>query len=213
MLNINELSFLDWKKTQGMIPTIIQHYVSGQVLMHGYMNKQALEYSLTKGNITFFSRTKRRLWTKGEKSGNVLKLIDIKMDCDHDSILILVNPTGPTCHLGNTSCFSNIETNLLFLYKLEKLLFERKNDNPEISYTARLYARGTKRIAQKIGEEGIECALAAISRSNNNQELINETSDLIYHLLVLLNDQNLDLSVIIKNLKKRHINNNFDNFI
>ncbi|MXP50894.1 bifunctional phosphoribosyl-AMP cyclohydrolase/phosphoribosyl-ATP diphosphatase HisIE [Pantoea sp. SoEX] len=205
MLNIEQLSYLNWEKTKGMIPAIIQHYISGQILMHGYMNRQALEKSLIKGNITFFSRTKKKLWTKGETSGNSLKLIDIAIDCDNDSILILANPTGPTCHLGNLSCFVNIETNLLFLYTLEKFLDKRKNANPKNSYTARLYKKGTKRIAQKVGEEGIECALAAISKSNNNQELIDEASDLIYHLLILLNNQNLDFSIIINNLKKRYM--------
>ncbi|PPI88871.1 bifunctional phosphoribosyl-AMP cyclohydrolase/phosphoribosyl-ATP diphosphatase [Candidatus Pantoea edessiphila] len=202
MLNKEQISYLDWKKTHGMIPTIIQHHISSQVLMHGYMNRQSLEKSLEEGNVTFFSRTKNCLWTKGKISGNLLKLINITMDCDNDTLLILANPVGPTCHLGYSSCFSIKETNSVFLYKLERLIAERKNSNPKFSYTAKLYNNGTQRIAQKVGEEGIESALAAVL--NNRQELINEASDLVYHLLVLLQDQNLDLDIIINNLRKRY---------
>ncbi|PPI88209.1 bifunctional phosphoribosyl-AMP cyclohydrolase/phosphoribosyl-ATP diphosphatase [Candidatus Pantoea edessiphila] len=204
MLNEKQISCLNWKKTKGMIPAIIQHYISGQVLMHGYMNQKALEISLEQGNITFFSRTTNCLWTKGEISGNLLKLIDITSDCDNDTLLILANPIGLTCHLGNSSCFCTTETSWSFFYKLEKLLEQRKGANSKNSYTAKLYSSGTKRIAQKVGEEAIESALAAVT--NNRQELINEVSDLIYHLLVLLKDKNLNFDIIINNLKKRHKN-------
>lgn len=202
MLTAEQLSQLDWEKTDGMIPAIIQHKVSGEVLMLGYMNAQALEETLTSGNVTFWSRTKGRLWTKGESSGNFLKVVSITPDCDHDSLLILANPIGPTCHTGTSSCFSPAESDWGFLYQLEQLLASRKSADPDSSYTASLYARGTKRIAQKVGEEGVETALAATV--NDRFELTNEASDLVYHLLVLLQDQELDLSAVINNLRARH---------
>ncbi|MEG3112372.1 bifunctional phosphoribosyl-AMP cyclohydrolase/phosphoribosyl-ATP diphosphatase HisIE [Pantoea sp. T14] len=202
MLTVQQLAQLDWDKTQGMMPVIVQHSVSGEVLMHGYMNKEALAKTLQEGNVTFFSRTKNRLWTKGETSGNFLKTVSITPDCDNDTLLILANPIGPTCHLGTSSCFSPAAPDWTFLYQLEQLLASRKNGDPESSYTAKLYASGTKRIAQKVGEEGVETALAATV--NDRHELTNEASDLIYHLLVLLQDQDLDFSTVIANLRSRH---------
>ncbi|KOC92128.1 bifunctional phosphoribosyl-AMP cyclohydrolase/phosphoribosyl-ATP diphosphatase HisIE [Winslowiella iniecta] len=202
MLTEQQLSRLDWVKTDGMMPVVVQHRVSGEVLMHGYMNQQALDKTLSEGNVTFFSRTKQRLWTKGETSGNFLKVVSITPDCDNDTLLVLADPIGPTCHLGTSSCFSPAAADWTFLYQLEQLLAERKHADPKSSYTASLYASGTKRIAQKVGEEGVETALAATV--NDRHELTNEASDLIYHLLVLLQDQELDLSTIIANLRERH---------
>ncbi|AWQ18201.1 phosphoribosyl-ATP pyrophosphatase [Pantoea ananatis] len=202
MLTEQQLSRLDWEKTQGMMPVIVQHNVSGEVLMHGYMNQDALNKTLQDGNVTFFSRTKNRLWTKGETSGHFLQVVSITPDCDNDTLLVLANPIGPTCHLGTSSCFSPAAPDWTFLYQLEQLLASRKSADPESSYTAKLYASGTKRIAQKVGEEGVETALAATV--NDREELTNEASDLIYHLLVLLQDQDLDLSTIISNLRARH---------
>ena len=202
MLTAEQLSRLDWEKTEGMIPAVIQHKVSGEVLMLGYMNAQALEQTLSSGKVTFWSRTKGRLWTKGESSGHFLQVESITPDCDNDSLLILANPIGPTCHTGTSSCFSPASSDWGFLYQLEQLLASRKSADPDSSYTASLYARGTKRIAQKVGEEGVETALAATV--NDRFELTNEASDLIYHLLVLLQDQDLDLSAVIKNLRDRH---------
>ncbi|MFS2224602.1 bifunctional phosphoribosyl-AMP cyclohydrolase/phosphoribosyl-ATP diphosphatase HisIE [Pantoea sp. B65] len=202
MLTQQQLSGLDWVKTDGMMPVVVQHRVSGEVLMHGYMNQEALSKTLSEGNVTFFSRTKQRLWTKGETSGNFLKVASITPDCDNDTLLVLADPIGPTCHTGTSSCFSPAAPDWTFLYQLEQLLAERKHADPESSYTARLYASGTKRIAQKVGEEGVETALAATV--NDRHELTNEASDLIYHLLVLLQDQNLDLSTVIANLRARH---------
>ncbi|MFB4410075.1 bifunctional phosphoribosyl-AMP cyclohydrolase/phosphoribosyl-ATP diphosphatase HisIE [Pantoea eucalypti] len=202
MLTEQQLSQLDWDKTQGMMPVIVQHNVSGEVLMHGYMNPEALEKTLAEGNVTFFSRTKNRLWTKGETSGNFLQVVSITPDCDNDTLLVLANPIGPTCHLGTTSCFSPAVPEWTFLYQLEELLASRKTADPESSYTARLYASGTKRIAQKVGEEGVETALAATV--NDRDELTNEASDLVYHLMVLLQDQDLDFSAVINNLRTRH---------
>nr|WP_154927648.1 bifunctional phosphoribosyl-AMP cyclohydrolase/phosphoribosyl-ATP diphosphatase HisIE [Pantoea agglomerans] len=202
MLTEQQQAQLDWDKTEGMMPVIVQHNVSGEVLMHGYMNSAALEKTLAEGNVTFFSRTKNRLWTKGETSGNFLQVVSITPDCDNDTLLILANPIGPTCHLGTSSCFSPAAPEWTFLYQLEQLLASRKTADPESSYTARLYASGTKRIAQKVGEEGVETALAATV--NDRHELTNEASDLVYHLMVLLQDQDLDFSTVINNLRDRH---------
>lgn len=202
MLTEQQRGQLDWEKTDGLMPVIVQHAVSGEVLMLGYMNPEALAQTEQSGKVTFYSRTKQRLWTKGETSGHFLNVVSITPDCDNDTLLVLVNPIGPTCHLGNSSCFAQAKHDWHFLYELEQLLASRKTADPESSYTAKLYASGTKRIAQKVGEEGVETALAATV--NDRHELTNEASDLMYHLLVLLQDQELDLSAVIENLRKRH---------
>ncbi|MEJ4044802.1 bifunctional phosphoribosyl-AMP cyclohydrolase/phosphoribosyl-ATP diphosphatase HisIE [Erwinia sp. SLM-02] len=202
MLTEQQLAKLDWVKTDGMMPAVVQHAVSGEVLMHGYMNQEALDKTLSSGKVTFWSRTRQRLWTKGETSEHFLNVVSITPDCDNDTLLVLVNPVGPTCHLGTSSCFSPAASDWTFLYQLEQLLAERKHADPKSSYTASLYASGTKRIAQKVGEEGVETALAATV--NDRFELTNEASDLVYHLLVLLQDQDLNLSAVIENLRQRH---------
>lgn len=202
MLTEQQLAQLDWVKTDGMMPAVVQHAVSGEVLMHGYMNQQALDKTLATGKVTFWSRTKQRLWTKGESSEHFLNVVSITPDCDNDTLLVLANPVGPTCHLGTSSCFSPAAADWTFLYQLEQVLAERKHADPKSSYTASLYASGTKRIAQKVGEEGVEVALAATV--NDRHELTNEASDLVYHLLVLLQDQDLNLSTVIENLRQRH---------
>ena len=202
MLTELQLSQLDWEKTDGLLPAVVQHAVSGEVLMLGYMDKAALAKTQETGKVTFFSRTKGRLWTKGESSGHFRNVVSIAPDCDNDTLLVLANPIGPTCHTGTSSCFGDTSHQWLFLYQLEQLLAERKTADPESSYTAKLYASGTKRIAQKVGEEGVETALAATV--NDRFELTNEASDLVYHLLVLLQDQDLDLTAVIENLRNRH---------
>ena len=202
MLTKEAIEQLDFEKVDGLMPAIVQNAVSGRVLMLGYMNRQALEKTLQTGLVTFWSRSKGRLWTKGETSGNFLNLVDIGTDCDNDSLLILARPQGPTCHLGRESCFGELAPSLEFIAKLEQILSDRKTASPESSYTASLYAKGTKRIAQKVGEEAVETALAATV--HNRQETIDEASDLVYHLLVLLQQENLDLSAIAQNLKHRH---------
>ena len=202
MLTKEAIEQLDFEKVDGLLPAIVQNAVSGRVLMLGYMNRQALEKTLQTGLVTFWSRSKGRLWTKGETSGNFLNLVDIGTDCDNDSLLILARPQGPTCHLGRESCFGELAPSLEFIAKLEQILSDRKTAYPESSYTASLYAKGTKRIAQKVGEEAVETALAATV--HNRQETIDEASDLVYHLLVLLQQENLDLSAIAQNLKRRH---------
>ncbi|CRL63297.1 bifunctional phosphoribosyl-AMP cyclohydrolase/phosphoribosyl-ATP diphosphatase HisIE [Proteus vulgaris] len=201
-MNSETLAQLDWEKVDNLMPVIIQNAISGDVLMLGYMNREALDVTLKSRNVTFYSRTKQRLWTKGETSGNFLKLVNIYPDCDNDTLLILANPIGPTCHNGTESCFAPAQSQWGFLYELENILRERKNASPDSSYTARLYASGTKRIAQKVGEEGVETALAATV--NDREELRNEASDLLYHLMVLLQDQSLSLSDVIGCLQERH---------
>jgi phosphoribosyl-ATP pyrophosphohydrolase/phosphoribosyl-AMP cyclohydrolase len=202
MLTEQQRAQLDFEKTDDLLPAVIQHAVSGEVLMLGYMNDEALRVTEQSGKVTFWSRTKQRLWTKGESSGHFLNVVSITPDCDNDTLLILVNPVGPTCHLGTSSCFGEAHHQWHFLWELEQLLASRKSADPESSYTAKLYASGTKRIAQKVGEEGVETALAATV--NDRHELTNEASDLMYHLLVLLQDQELDLTTVIENLRKRH---------
>lgn len=202
MISKEKIESLDWKKVDNLMPVVIQNAISGDVLMLGYMNKEALNVTIESENITFYSRTKQRLWTKGESSGNFLKLVNIYPDCDNDTLLILANPVGPTCHNGTESCFAPAQSQWGFLYELENILRERKNASPDSSYTARLYASGTKRIAQKVGEEGVETALAATV--NDREELKNEASDLLYHLMVLLQDQSLSLSDVIGCLQERH---------
>ncbi len=202
MLTDQQLARLDWVKTDGMMPVIVQHAVSGEVLMHAYMNQQALAQTQSTGRVTFWSRTKQRLWTKGESSAHFLNVVSITPDCDNDTLLVLAQPQGPTCHQGTSSCFAPAASDWGFLYQLEQLLAARKQADPASSYTASLYASGTKRIAQKVGEEGVETALAATV--HDRDELTNEASDLIYHLLVLLQDQDLDLSAVIGNLRQRH---------
>lgn len=193
---------LDWNKVDNLMPAIVQHAVSGEVLMLGYMTPEALDETNRSRHVTFYSRTKQRLWTKGESSGHFLNVVSITPDCDSDTLLVLAEPQGPTCHKGPRSCFSPAAPDWAFLFQLEQLLGERKNADPKSSYTASLYASGTKRIAQKVGEEGVETALAATV--NDRDELVNEASDLMYHLMVLLQDQDLDLSAVINNLRKRH---------
>ncbi|MBA5762592.1 bifunctional phosphoribosyl-AMP cyclohydrolase/phosphoribosyl-ATP diphosphatase HisIE [Vibrio sp. 404] len=196
---------IDWQKVDGLLPVIVQDFLSSQVLMMGYMNQDALVKTGETGHVTFFSRTKQRLWTKGETSGNVLNLVNAALDCDNDTLLVKVNPVGPTCHTGTTTCWDadkQEESQLVWLHQLEQLLAARKDADPDSSYTASLYARGTKRISQKVGEEGVEVALAATS--GDRAELVCESADLIYHLFVLLQDQGLSFNDVINKLKERH---------
>ncbi|TOP34693.1 bifunctional phosphoribosyl-AMP cyclohydrolase/phosphoribosyl-ATP diphosphatase HisIE [Vibrio parahaemolyticus] len=196
---------INWEKVDGLVPAIVQDFQSSQVLMMGYMNQDALAKTGETGQVTFFSRTKERLWTKGETSGNALQLVNISLDCDNDTLLVRVNPIGPTCHTGTTTCWdgdAQEESQMVWLHQLERLLAARKSADPDSSYTASLYARGTKRISQKVGEEGVEVALAATS--GDKAELVCESADLIYHLLVLLQDQGLSMNDVVNKLKERH---------
>lgn len=199
----NNLQDLAWDKMDGLLPCVIQDASSGQVLMLGYMNQDAVNTSFEKGLVTFFSRSKQRLWTKGETSNNTLSLVDISADCDKDSLLVLAHANGPTCHKGTSSCWDDAETpDSCFLSELEGVIASRKNAPAESSYTASLYASGIKRIAQKVGEEGVETALAATVQ--DIEELKNESADLLYHLIVLLQASDLSLSDAIAVLKSRH---------
>ena len=202
MLTQNDIETLDWDKNAGLIPAVIEDAVSGRVLMLAYMNREALQKTLETKRVTFFSRSKGRLWAKGETSGNFLNLVDLAADCDKDTLLVTVNAEGPACHLGTTSCFGDLQSRWQFLRDLEVLLASRKGADPATSYTASLYARGTKRIAQKVGEEGVETALAATV--HDREELRNEAADLVYHLLVLLQAENLELADVIDILRERH---------
>ena len=202
MLTQNDIETLDWDRNAGLIPAVIEDAVSGRVLMLAYMNREALQKTLETKRVTFFSRSKGRLWTKGETSGNFLNLVDLAADCDKDTLLVTVNAEGPACHLGTTSCFGDLQSRWQFLRDLEVLLASRKGADPATSYTASLYARGTKRIAQKVGEEGVETALAATV--HDREELRNEAADLVYHLLVLLQAENLELADVIDILRERH---------
>jgi phosphoribosyl-ATP pyrophosphohydrolase/phosphoribosyl-AMP cyclohydrolase len=194
---------LAWQKMDNLIPCIVQNASSGKVLMQGYMNQEALTTTLDSQKVTFFSRSKQRLWMKGESSGNTLDLVDISADCDLDSLLVLVNPNGPTCHLGTESCWANSQSSeMTFVAELEAILASRKNADPDSSYTASLYAKGIKRIAQKVGEEGVETALAATAQDLD--ELKNESADLLYHLIVLLQASDLALKDVITVLRDRH---------
>ncbi len=201
-MNIDDL---DFEKGGGLIPAIIQDAQNFQVLMLGYMNKEALQTTLKEERVTFYSRSKQRLWTKGETSGNYLDLVDIQQDCDDDTLLILAKPNGPTCHTGKQSCFHEKKfvpkNDLSFLSDLEQLIISRKNEMPDDSYTTYLFQNGVDKIAQKVGEEAVETVIEA---KNGKKRFIAEVADLIFHLMVLLVEKGVPLKKIIKKLKKRH---------
>jgi len=186
---------------QGLMPVIVQDVNTLQVLMLGYMNEEALSKTRATNTVTFYSRSKKQLWTKGETSGNFLTVVSIEQDCDQDALLIKAKPQGPTCHRDTTSCFGDITApGVGFLTYLQQVIASRK-DTAE-GYTAELFSSGVKRIAQKVGEEGVEVALAATS--NDNAELIAEAADLCYHLLVLLEAKDLTIGEVVVELRKRH---------
>ncbi|MEC8966110.1 MAG: bifunctional phosphoribosyl-AMP cyclohydrolase/phosphoribosyl-ATP diphosphatase HisIE [Pseudomonadota bacterium] len=198
--NSNKLA---WDKMDNLLPAIVQDALSGKVLMQGYMDQYALAKTLETGKVTFFSRSKQRLWTKGETSGNTLDLVSLACDCDQDSLLVLANPNGPTCHTGVESCwFEGNTPAFTFLADLERVLAARKDADPKSSYTASLYNKGIKRIAQKVGEEGVETALAATV--HDKEELKNEAADLLYHLTVLLQASDMSLNDALDVLRERH---------
>lgn len=197
--NIDEIDFT--KNANSLIPVIIQDYTTLNVLMLGYMNYQALQKTIEEKRVTFFSRSKGRLWTKGESSGNFLYVKQIFKDCDNDSLLIQAIPAGTTCHTGSNSCFKTDDTKG-FIRKLEDVIQQRKTERPDGSYTVKLFDKGVNKIAQKVGEEAVETVIEAIDC--NNERLIYEASDLIYHLLVLLVYKGMNISDIEKELYKRH---------
>lgn len=201
------LTELDWGKGDGLLPAIVQHANSGAVLMLGYMNRDALEATRRSGRVTFWSRSKGRLWTKGETSGNFLALRGIAADCDGDALLILAAPAGPACHLNTPTCWGEAPPHaaaedLAFLGELQDVIRERIRTRPEGSYTAKLLEQGIVRIAQKVGEEGLELALAGVAESD--EKIVAETADLLYHALLLLEAKNLTLARVVAELERRH---------
>lgn len=193
---------IDFNKSNGLVPVIIQDEKTLEVLMLGYMNEEAYLKTVSENKVTFFSRIKNRLWTKGEDSGNFLNVISIKEDCDNDTLLIKVNPEGPTCHKGSRSCFDT-EYNQNFIFELEKIINDRYTNPVEGSYVNKLRSKGLNKIAQKVGEEAVETVIAALNETEN--DFINESSDLIFHLLVLMKEKNVSLKTIVENLAERHL--------
>jgi len=192
---------LDWEKTAGLLPVIIQNYKTLEVLMLGYMNAEALEKTQAEGKVTFFSRSKNRLWTKGETSNNFLYVKELFVDCDNDTILIKADAVGPTCHTGSRSCFKT-DFNQNFIFELENIINDRYENPVEGSYINKMRSKGLNKIAQKVGEEGVETVIAALAESE--EELIGEASDLLFHLMFLLKEKGLSIQDIAKNLEKRH---------
>ena len=196
----DELPGLDWAKGGGLLPVIVQDASNLRVLMLGYMNIEALAATHDSGFVTFYSRSKQRLWRKGESSGHVLELVSIQVDCDNDTLLVLAKPQGPTCHLQRNSCFPDAPSS--FLADLDALVQQRESDRPTGSYTTRLFDEGIRRIAQKVGEEGVEAALAAVVQ--DDAALLGESADLLFHLTVLLRARGLSLQDAVAVLQQRH---------
>jgi phosphoribosyl-ATP pyrophosphohydrolase/phosphoribosyl-AMP cyclohydrolase len=192
---------IDFNKTDGLVPVIIQDEQTLEVLMLGYMNQEAYDKTVAENIVTFFSRSKNRLWTKGETSGNYLHVKNMHIDCDNDTLLIKVAADGPTCHTGSRSCFKT-DYNQNFILKLEEIIADRYANPKEGSYVNKLQGKGLNKIAQKVGEEAIETVIAALNETET--DMINESSDLIFHLLVLLREKGLNLERIAKNLEERH---------
>jgi phosphoribosyl-ATP pyrophosphohydrolase/phosphoribosyl-AMP cyclohydrolase len=193
----------NFDKLNGLIPAIIQDHHTGMVLMLGFMNPEAYEKTCNEKQVTFYSRTKKRLWTKGEESGNHLKVMEIKLDCDRDTLLINVIPEGPVCHTGTFSCFGDeINIPMHFISVLQNILRSRKKEKPEGSYTADLFRKGTNAIAQKLGEEAVELIIE--SKENDDERFLNESADLLFHLIILLTDRGYGLEDVVEVLKRRH---------
>ena len=200
--NDNKAS-IDFSKSDGLVPAVVQDYKTNKVLMLGYMNEEAYKKTIREKLVTFYSRSKKRLWTKGETSENYLKLKEILVDCDGDTLLIKAEPQGPVCHTGNDTCFNEInQNNLEFINHLASVIKGRKDNPTDASYTSSLFKKGINKIAQKVGEEAVELIIEA--KDQNDDLFKNEAADLIYHLLVLLEAKNLSISEIVKVLEERH---------
>jgi len=200
-INSAQIADLDFAKGGGLLPAIVQDARSGAILMQGYMNAEALDKTFASSKVTFFSRSRSELWTKGETSGNFLHFISAHKDCDDDSLLIHAIPDGPTCHEGTLTCFGELE-NLPFLSYLQELIHSRKDADPESSYTASLFGKGVDKIAQKVGEEAVELVIEA--KNEDAEKFLGEASDLLYHYLVLLSQKEHDLNDVIEVLRERH---------
>ena len=194
---------LDWSKGEGLIPAVVQDSTTGQVLMLAYMNREAFEHTLSSGKVTFWSRSRQTLWTKGETSGNHLLFENAKIDCDNDTILISAHPLGPVCHRGTVTCFEDTRhfRGLAFLNHLENVIRQRQADSPEGSYTASLFHKGTAEISKKVGEEAVE---VVVSAQQEPQRTVEEVADLVYHLLVFLTARDVGLGEVIAELESRH---------
>lgn len=199
-MQTEQIPALAWQKQDGLLPAIVQDAATLRVLMLGYMDRAALEATLASGHVTFYSRSRGRLWTKGEQSGHLLELVSVEADCDNDTLLVLARPHGPTCHLQRASCFPSAPGG--FLAELQALVRRRDQDRPAGSYTTGLFEAGVRAIAQKVGEEGVETALAAVAQGD--AELSGEVADLLYHLLVLLQSRGLTLDDAVAVLQARH---------
>ena len=207
-ITASDIESLDFAKGDGLLPVVVQHAGAGAVLMLGYMNPDALRETFARRRVVFFSRSKQRLWEKGETSGHFLELEAVRTDCDRDALLVTAWPHGPVCHLGTATCFADEPVTpaerLAFLETLEDVIAHRATGQPEGSYTARLLSQGPRRIAQKVGEEGVEVALAAVAETDD--KVISESADLLFHLLVLLKSRGLSLEHVIAELQARHAN-------
>jgi phosphoribosyl-ATP pyrophosphohydrolase/phosphoribosyl-AMP cyclohydrolase len=205
-LSPDALTNVDFAKGDGLVPAIVQDADTGAVLMMAYMNHEALRETLTRRRAVFFSRSKQRLWEKGETTGHTLDVVDVALDCDADALLITARPRGPACHNGTLTCFGDeprtAATSIAFLAKLEAVVAQRATELPDQGYTARLLAKGINKVAQKVGEEGVETALAGVNESE--QKLVEESADLLYHLLVLLRARNVPLASVVQELEGRH---------
>jgi phosphoribosyl-ATP pyrophosphohydrolase/phosphoribosyl-AMP cyclohydrolase len=205
-LTRDDIAKLAWSKGDGLLPAIVQDATTGTVLMVAFMNAEALRETLERGRVVFYSRTRQALWEKGETSGNTLHLVDVESDCDNDSLLVRARPAGPTCHRNTVSCFGDGSPKpaggIGFLSQLQQVIEARIAESPEGSYTAKLYGQGIKRMAQKVGEEGVETALAA--QAGNDAELVGEAADLVFHLTLLLKARGLSLDAVAGELASRH---------
>ena len=197
-----EANQLDFTKGDGLIPAIIQDAQTNKVLMLGYMNREALEKTLTEKRVTFFSRSKKRLWTKGETSGHFLHLVHVAHDCDQDALLMKVHPNGPTCHTGADTCFEEVNQSDDFLLHLQSVIQQRRDHPSDKSYTTSLFKKGINKVAQKVGEEAVELVIEA--KDNNTDLFLGEAADLMYHYLVLLAAKNVELEDVLRVLRERH---------
>ena len=207
-MRVDDIPKLAWDGADGLLPAVIQHASTGTVLMLGYMNREALRETLNQGRVVFYSRSRQKLWLKGETSGHFLDVVSVTTDCDSDTLLILAEPHGPVCHRGTATCFPDrpaaAAEELAFLAQLESVIAQRIADKPSGSYTARLFAEGRSRIAQKVAEEGVEVALAAVVEDDG--KLVAEAADLLYHLLLLVKSRGLSLARVVHELESRHAN-------
>jgi phosphoribosyl-ATP pyrophosphohydrolase/phosphoribosyl-AMP cyclohydrolase len=197
---------VDFAKGDGLVPAIVQDAETGAVLMMAYMNREALDATLARRRAVFYSRSKQRLWEKGETTGHTLEVVDVALDCDADTLLVTARPRGPACHNGTLTCFGDESRSaagsIAFLARLEAVIAQRATEKPDASYTAKLLAKGLNKVAQKVGEEGVETALAGVNEPDD--KLIGESADLLFHLLVLLRARNVPLAVVVAELEQRH---------